>query len=140
MKNRRFLFLVLALFGAALILAGIFLFPEDAQKKAAGACYGLGSSAFGLGAAWFISTFFPSLDDPQVKRRKAIAVSDERNVVIRDKTGAMVEKWTTYGLTAWILVEGLVFNDVLHILPPLILLILRFVLMVFYTNRYMKTM
>ncbi len=140
MKYKRLLYLILALAGLALVLAGAFLFPAEAQKRAAGACYGLGAAAFGLGAAWFISTFFPSLDDPEVKRRKAIAVSDERNVVIRDKAGAMVEKWTTYGLIAWIMAEGLLFSDVRHILPPLILLILRFVLMVFYTNRYTKTM
>ncbi len=140
MKIKRLLYLVIALAGLALVLAGVFLFPEDAQKKAAGICYGVGSAALGLGAAWFISTFFPSLNDPEAKRRNAIEAADERNTMIRDKAGAMVEKWTTYGLTAWILVEGLLFNDVLQILPPLFLLIARFIVSVYYISRYMKTM
>ena len=140
MKIKRFLYIILAAAGLALVLAGVFLFPEESQRKAAGLCYGLGSAAFGLGAAWFISTFFPTLNDPAIKRRKTIEASDERNTMIRDKAGAMVEKWTTFGLIAWILVEGLLFSDVAHIVPPLILLILRFVLMVCYINRYMKTM
>lgn len=140
MKSKRLLYFILALAGLALVLAGVFLFPEEAQKKAAGICYGLGSAAFGLGAAWFASTFFPSFNNPEFKRRKAIETADERNAMIRDKAGAMVEKWTTYALSGWILAEGLLFSDIVHILPPLILLILRFVLMVFYTNRYMKTM
>ncbi len=140
MKIKRLLYLVIVLTGLALVLAGIFLFPDEAQKKAAGICYGVGAAAFGLGAAWFISTFFPSLNDPEAKRRNAIEAADERNTMIRDKAGAMVEKWTTYGLTAWILVEGLLFNDVLQILPPLILLIVRFIVSVYYISRYMKTM
>jgi hypothetical protein len=139
-KFKRFLYFILLLAGLASVLAGFFIFPEEAQKKAAGICYGLGSAAFGLGAAWFISTFFPSFNDPEARRRKGIEAADERNTMIRDKAGAMVEKWTTYGLTAWIMAEGLLFSDMLHILPPLILLILRFLLMVYYTNRYMKTM
>jgi hypothetical protein len=140
MKLKRLLYLILALAGLALVLAGIFLFPDEAQKRAAGVCYGVGAAAFGLGAAWFISTFIPSLNDQEFKRSKSIETADERNTMIRDKAGAMVEKWTTYGLIAWMLTEGLLFNDVLHILPPLILLILRFVLTVCYINRYMKTM
>jgi membrane associated rhomboid family serine protease len=140
MKTKRLLYLILALAGIALVLAGVFLFPEEAQKKAAGICYGVGAAAFGLGAAWLISTFFPSLNNQEMKRRKVIEAADERNTMIRDKAGAMVEKWTTYALAAWILAEGLLFSDILHILPPLVLMILRFALMVFYTNRYMKTM
>lgn len=140
MKLKRILYFILALAGLALVLAGVFLFPEEAQKRAAGLCYGIGAAAFGLGAAWFISTFFPSLNNPDIRRRKAIEEADERNAMIRDKAGAMVEKWTTYALCAWILAEGLLFSDIIHIMPPLILLILRFVLMVCYTNRYMKTM
>jgi hypothetical protein len=140
MKFKRLLYLILALAGLALVLAGIFLFPDEAQKRAAGLCYGVGSAAFGLGAAWFISSFNPSLNDQAFKRRKAIEAADERNAMIRDKAGAMVEKWTTYGLSVWILAEGLLFSDIVHILPPLILLLLRFVLDIYYINRYMKTM
>lgn len=140
MKTKRLVYLILALAGLAMVLAGVFLFPTEAQKRIAGACYGLGAAAFGLGAAWFISTFFPSLYDQEAKRRKAIETADERNIMIFDKAGAAVEKWTTYGLTAWIFAEGLLFNDVLRILPPLILLMVRFIRSVYYINRYMKTM
>ncbi len=140
MKRKRFLYIALALAGLALILTGALVFPEEAQKRAAGPCYGLGAAAFGLGAAWFAATFSPALNDEKAKRQKAINTADERNIMIREKTSAAVEKWTTCGLLIWILAEGLIFSDVAHILPPMILLILRFVAMVFYTNRYMKTM
>jgi hypothetical protein len=140
MKSKRYLYILLALAGLALILTAVIVFPEEAQKKAAGLCYGIGAAAFGLGAAWFISTLIPSLYNQKAIQRKAIEVADERNAMIRDKAGAITEKWTTYGLSAWILAEGLLFDNALHILMPLSLLILRFVLMVFYTNRYRKTM
>jgi len=140
MKSKRVLYLVLALVGLMLVLAGIFLFPEDAQKRAAGACYGLGSAAFGLGAAWFAGTFIPKLNDEETKRRKAIDVADERNARIREKAGSMVEKCMLYGLSLWILVEGLAFGEMAHILPLIFLLVMRFVLMIIFTSRCMKTM
>ena len=140
MKGKRFLLMVLALFGMTLILAGIFAFPGEEQKKAAGLCYGFGSAAFGLGLAWFAGTFVSSLQNEQAKRRKDIAMTDERNIAIQDKTGAMIEKLTTYGLIVWVFTVCLLFTDISHVLPPIILLVLRFLLMVYYTNRFMKEM
>ena len=140
MKGKRFLLMVLALFGMTLILAGIFVFPGEEQKKAAGLCYGFGSAAFGLGLAWFAGTFVSSFQNEQAKRRKAIAMTDERNIAIQDKTGAMIEKLTTYGLIVWVFTACLLFTDISHVLPPIILLVLRFLLMVYYTNRFMKEM
>lgn len=140
MKTKRVLYLILVLTGLALIVAGIFLFPKETQKRAAGACYGLGAAAFALGTAWLAGTFIPNINNEQAKRRKDIDVADERNVLIRDKAGAMVAKHTTYALVLWILAAGLLFSDMTHILPPVILLALRFVLMVHYTSRYSKTM
>ena len=140
MKSKRFLFLVLALLGIALVMAGIILFPDEVQKKAAGLCYGFGSAAIGLGLAWFAGTFFHALESEQAKRRKSIAMADERNIVIQDKAGAMVEKYTTYGLIIWIMAASILFTDLAHILPPIILLVLRFFLLIYHTNRLMKEM
>jgi len=140
MKGKRFLFMILALFGVTLILAGIFAFPGEDQKRAAGLCYGFGSAAFGLGLAWFAGTFISALQSEQTKRRKAIAMTDERNIAIQEKTGAMIEKFTTYGLILWIFTACILFPDISHVLPPIILLVLRFFLMIYYTNRHMKEM
>ncbi len=140
MKIKRFLFLVLALLGAALVMAGIFLFPDQAQKKAAGLCYGFGSASLGLGLAWFAGTFLSGLQSQQAKRRKAIAVADERNITIQDKAGAVVDKYTTYGLILWTMAATVLFTDLTHILPPIILMVFRFFLMIYHTNRLMKEM
>lgn len=82
MKEKRFLFVILALFGVTLILLGLFAFPAEEQKKAAGLCFGFGSSALGLGLAWFAGTFISIAQNDQTKRRKAIAMTDERNIAI----------------------------------------------------------
>ncbi len=140
MNGKRCLYLILTLIGIGLILAGIFVFPQKAQKRAAGACYGLGAATLGLGAAWFIGTFFPALSSEEAKRRKAINVADERNVLIRDKAGAMVAKYTTYGLILWITTASLFFYGLATILPPVILLVLRFAAQIHYTNHYAKTL
>ncbi len=140
MKLKRFLFVILALLGITLILVAIFLFPGEAQKKAAGLCYGFGSAALGLGLAWFAGTFLSALQNEQVKRRKSIAMADERNKTIQDKAGAMVEKYTTYGLILWIMAASILVTDLAHILPPIILLVLRFFLLIYHTNRLMKEM
>lgn len=140
MRGKRFGYLALALIGIGLILAGIFAFPGEAQKRLAGLCYGIGAAAFGLGAAWFAGTFIPILQDKDAQRCKAIAVADERNVLIRDRAGAMTEKYTTYGLILWIAAAGLFLCDPACLLPPIILLVLRFAVLLHYTNRYMKEM
>jgi hypothetical protein len=138
MNTKRILYLLLALAGLLLILAGIFLFPEEAQKRIAGACYGLGSASLGLGLAWFASTFFPA-PSAEALRRKAIDVADERNIQLREKTVAQVDRVTTYALIAWILLEG-IFGDLTHTLLLIGLMAARFVLMIVFTNRYAKTM
>ena len=138
MNGKRFTYLILALAGLSLILAGVFLFPEEAQKRVAGACYGLGSAALGLGLAWFAATFFPA-PSAEAIQRKAIDVADERNVQIREKTGTQVDKFTTYALIAWILLEGL-FGDLIHTLLLISLMVARFAVMIVFTNRYAKTL
>ncbi len=138
MNTKRVIYFLLALVGLLVILAGAFLFPEEAQKRIAGACYGLGSAALGLGLAWFASTFFPAPSEEAV-RRKAIDVADERNIQLREKTGAQVDKFTTYALLALILLEGL-FGDLTHTLLLIGLMVARFAVMIFFANRYAKTM
>lgn len=140
MKAKRALYLLLALAGLALLLAAIFVFPGEEQKKAAGACYGIGAAVLVLGSGWFFGTFSKVLNSAEVKKQKDIAVNDERNVMIREKAGAMTERYTTYTLILWIMLEGVLGGDLLHILLLTGFMLLRLAFMIFFSNHYMKTM
>jgi uncharacterized membrane protein len=138
MKLKRFLFVMLSMVGALLLLAG-FVFTSAELKSVTGLCYGLGSAMLALGIGNLIYSFvIPKEEYEKVKHLKAIEVNDERNIRIREKSGYLVSKVTMYMICILILVLGIMNVSKLVLFMVITLLIVKFVLLVIFTNYFSK--
>lgn len=102
MRKKTVLFLMLGLCGL-LLLAGALLLRERLSPPVWGILCGLGSGAFGLGAARFAFCRYQETH-PRQLRQEEIEAGDERNAAIRCRAQAMsglVLQWAVIA-AAWV--------------------------------------
>lgn len=139
MKIKRFLFVMLSMVGALLLLLAGFVFTSDELKSVAGLCYGFGSAMLALGVGNLIYCIaMPKAEYEKVKHLKAIEENDERNIRIREKSGYMVSKIMIYMICVLILVLGIINVNKLVLYMVITLLFAKIVLFVVFTNYYSK--
>lgn len=140
-KIKTLLSAILAAAGVVSALIGGLVLTQPPQKSLSGFCIGLGAAAFCLGVGKCIDTLLVSkTESAEMVRRKNIEVNDERNIRIREKVGAKINRIVLYVLSAMILVLGFMGADLLIILMPVGILVLELVLAVVLTNYYAKQM
>jgi hypothetical protein len=129
-----------AVFGIACLLVGLFVLTGEALKAVSGLCIGIGAA---LGASGLVNLVLliavPEAVRAEQLRIKEIEVSDERNIRIREKTGAMANRVVYYALCAAILALGLL-GDLLAVLILVGILVLEAVLVIVLSERYSKQM
>jgi hypothetical protein len=94
--------------GAALMVTGGFLLIGADLKALAAMGIGLGAALLGLSVGSFIN-YLVGLKHPEIKHAQNIDLKDERNIIIRDKTGARtnsVHVWLLFAVTlAFVLLD-----------------------------------
>lgn len=139
MNLKSFLFLMLSMIGALLLLLAGFVFTSDEVKSIAGICYGFGSALFALGVGNLIYCIVtPKAEYEKVKHIKAIEVNDERNTRIREKSGYMVSKIMLYIICVLLLVLGITNVNKLVLYIVITLFFAQIALFVVFTNYYSK--
>ncbi|MDD7793372.1 hypothetical protein [Clostridium sp. 'White wine YQ'] len=142
MKNKRNLLdLVLLILGISMLLLGKFILTDENVKSISGMCLGFGSAFFVLGIGNLIGNFTTSrLEDEKVKKFKDIEVNDERNIIIKEKSGYMASKIMNYIICILVLALGFMNVDKLIIFLVISLLLVEVVLFIGFSNYYSKRM
>ncbi len=131
----------LAAAGAIGVFLGGFVLTQPAQKSISGFCIGLGAAAFCLGIGKCIDLLLRSkTESAEITHRKNIEVNDERNVRIREKVGAKINRIVLSVLSLMILALGFMGADLVIILMLAGVLVLELILAIVLTNYYEKQM
>lgn len=90
MFNKKLLNCIIALTGILIFIFGFYLMNNDVNKGGlTGTLVGIGSGLFGVGLA-NIFTLFYIQKNPEKAKWKEIQVNDERNKILKYKTGSTV--------------------------------------------------
>ena len=133
--------MLLSAAGGASFYLGGFVLNGEKLKSISGLMIGLGAAVFCLGIGNLIGAFIMSkAENEQITRRKNIVVNDERNIRIREKVGAKINKITIYFLSAVVLALGFMGADVIFIIMISSVFVLELVLAIVLTDYYSKKM
>ena len=140
-KNKKWLFLLIAVIGAVSFYIGGFVVIDEKFKPISGMCIGLGSALFCLGIGYFVIALTSSkTDNNSFLQRKNIEVADERNIRIREKVGAKTNQVIFYMLCLIVLSMGFMQINIIAILLVSSVFIIELILTIFLTNYYSKRM
>lgn len=90
MFNKKLLNCIIALTGILIFIFGFYLMNNDVNKGGlTGILVGIGSGLFGVGLA-NIFTLFYIQKNPEKAKWKEIQVNDERNKILKYKTGSTI--------------------------------------------------
>lgn len=138
-NNGRLVFYIAGIVaGIAAVLLGAAL-RDQASKEIVGACFGLGSGAFGMFTAKLITSIIEARN-PEAVRVKNIAVNDERNEAIRDKAGAQANRVLGIALPLVTVVFAFMNVELIITLIMCGLILLRAAVSIYYTGHYDKRM
>ena len=141
MKNKKGLYLLQTILGITFIIIGGFILNSEETKMLSGLFIGIGSAGTALGLGWFIqSLVIPESKMKKLQRQKAIEQIDERNIRIRERTGYMAGKIIDYVFMGFILVLGFMEVDKVIIAIAALVLVIKFVLVIFLSSYYAKNM
>ncbi|MCE1253593.1 MAG: hypothetical protein LWX83_08610 [Anaerolineae bacterium] len=141
MNNKKVLFLIEAVLGFVLLFIGFFVVNSEALKMLSGLCIGLGAALAALGTGQLLQALLiPAFEMERLKKQKEIEVNDERNIRIKEKTGYRVAKIMNYVLSLYILVLGFMGAGLPMILLAVSLLVIEFVLVIYFSNYYARSL
>lgn len=137
MKKKGILGVLEILFGIVLLYIAIKVFDGEDLKSISGLGYGLGSVLLVFGIMHIIMFFTVTEEkEEELKRGKKVAVEDERNKFIIMKSKSITSEIMTYIFCLVILIMGLLQVDKLIIIIASIVLVVKFVLIIVFTNYY----
>lgn len=141
MKQKNFLFVILSIGGAILLLLSGAVFTSDKLKMVNGLCIGFGSAMLVLGIGKLLDSFIVSeVENEEVKRLKSIEVNDERNTRIREKSSHMTMKIMNYIIYVLTLILAFMKVNIIFLLICVSLLLAEFILIILFSNYYSKKM
>ncbi|MET0060526.1 hypothetical protein, partial [Dehalococcoides mccartyi] len=101
---KRILYLLEIILGIALFLLAAYVFTSEQTKTISGNCIGFGSVLIVFGIGNLVYSFVLSKEkESALLKQKMIEVNDERNVAIKEKSGAKVNQIMTYLLSAFVI-------------------------------------
>jgi uncharacterized membrane protein len=131
----------MTILGAVCLYLGSFVLAGAQVKNIAGQLTGLGAAVFCLGIGNLVSTFLISKSkNEEMARQINIEVNDERNIRIREKVGAAINRIVVYILSAIVLVLGFMGAEVFIIIMLASVLLIQLVLSIVLWNYYSKQM
>lgn len=134
MFNKKLLNYIIALIG---IFICIFGFCFDFNKNLTGILLGLGSGSFGVGLA-NIFTLFYNQKNPEKAEWKKIQVNDERNKILKYKTGSTICTVNWYIICVLMVIASILEAPIWVIFSFIGILILDAVLYIIIFNIYNK--
>lgn len=141
MKQKKFLFIILSIVGAILLLLSSLIFTSDELSMANGLCIGFGSAMLVLGVGKLIGSFVVSeVEDEKFKRLKNIEVNDERNTRIREKSSHMTMKIMNYIIYVLTLVLAFMKVNMIFLVICVSLILVELILIISFSNYYSKRM
>ena len=139
-KNKNLLYACGMVLGAVvLFIVGSFF---DRSSSIYGMCLGLGSAVICLGVGNAVNVLFiaPKIETKEVLYRKNIEVNDERNVRIKEKVGAILNRVVIYLLSVIIIALGFMGVNVVIIIMLASIFLVELVLAIVLSNYYSKVM
>jgi hypothetical protein len=135
--TKQFLYILGIIAGLALVVAGILL--KDAELKGLmGVCVGFGAGLTGMFIANLVN-YSVEQNNPEAFIKKNINVNDERNIIIKDKTGAKANSIIMMAIMPVLTLVFAVINTELYVILSMVgLILLNAVLYVFYADYYNK--
>lgn len=106
MFNKKLLNCIIALTGILIFIFGFYLMNNDVNKGLTGTLFGIGSGLFGVGLA-NIFTLFYSQKNPEKAKWKEIQVNDERNKILKYKTGSTICTVNLYIICALMVISSI---------------------------------
>ncbi|MET0010780.1 hypothetical protein [Dehalococcoides mccartyi] len=138
---KRILYLLEIILGIALFLLAAYVFTSEQTKTISGNCIGFGSVLIVFGIGNLVYSFVLSKDkESALLKQKMIEVNDERNVAIKEKSGAKVNQIMTYLLSAFVIGLSLFGADKAIIICAASLILIKGLLYVLMVNRYTKVL
>lgn len=140
-KGKIMLCVLGAVLGMASFCLGMFVLTEESVKGVSGVMIGIGSSVFALSLGGLLqAALVPKKVLEEQKRQKDIDVHDERNVRIREKTGAKTNSVIFYLHIAIAIVLSALDVDAWVLIMIAGLLVIQVVLLITLSNYYLKRM
>lgn len=136
---QKIVYTILVAAGVILFILGITVLSPEEYSRISGIFIGVGVGLVAVGFSLLATSISNSKLSEDVKKVKEIETNDERNVMIRERAGYKTCTIMNYVLCIFIVAIGLMGADIEIILMAVALLVIQFILIIYYSNHYSKT-
>lgn len=139
-KYQAIVYTFLIVTGIILFTVGFTILSPEEYSRMSGVFIGIGIGLAVMSFSLLLTSILNSRLPDDIKKIKEIEVNDERNALIREKAGYKTCIAMSYVLCIFIIAIGLMGTDLEIILMAIAVLAIQFILIIYYSNKYSKTL
>ncbi len=139
-KYQAIVYTFLIVTGIILFTVGFTILSPEEYSRMSGVFIGIGIGLAVMSFSLLLTLILNSRLPDDIKKIKEIEVNDERNALIREKSGYKTCIAMSYVLCIFIIAIGLMGADLEIILMAIAVLAIQFILIIYYSNKYSKTL
>lgn len=139
-KYQMIVYTLLIATGIILFTVGFTILSPEEYSRISGVFIGIGIGLAVMSFSLLLTLILNSRLPEDIKKIKEIEVNDERNALIREKAGHKTCIAMNYILCIFIIAIGLMGADLEIILMAVAVLAIQFILLIYYSNKYSKTL
>lgn len=139
-KYQAIVYTFLIVTGIILFTVGFTILSPEEYSRMSGVFIGIGIGLAVMSFSLLLTSILNSRLPDDIKKIKEIEVNDERNALIREKSGYKTCIAMSYVLCIFIIAIGLMGADLEIILMAIAVLAIQFILIIYYSNKYSKTL
>lgn len=139
-KYQAIVYTFLIVTGIILFTVGFTILSPEEYSRMSGVFIGIGIGLAVMSFSLLLTSILNSRLPDDIKKIKEIEVNDERNALIREKSGYKTCIAMSYVLCIFIIAIGLMGADLEIILMAVAVLAIQFILIIYYSNKYSKTL
>ena len=139
-KYQAIVYTFLIVTGIILFTVGFTILSPEEYSRMSGVFIGIGIGLAVMSFSLLLTLILNSRLPDDIKKIKEIEVNDERNALIREKSGYKTCIAMSYVLCIFIIAIGLMGADLEIILMAVAVLAIQFILLIYYSNKYSKTL
>ena len=136
---QRIVYTIIVAAGIILFTLGMTVLSPEEYSRTSGIFIGIGVGLVAAGVSLLVTSISNSKLPEDVKKVKEIETNDERNTLIRERAGYRTCTVMNYVLCIFIIAIGLMGADIEIILMAVAVLAIQFILIIYYSNHYSKT-
>lgn len=136
---QRIVYTIIVAAGIILFTLGMTVLSPEEYSRISGIFIGIGVGLAATGVSLLVTSISNSKLPEDVKKVKEIETNDERNTLIRERAGYRTCTVMNYVLCIFIIAIGLMGADIEIILMAVAVLAIQFILIIYYSNHYSKT-